>query len=335
VRFIIYGAGAVGGVVGARLHQSGHDVVLIARAAHLAAIQAKGLTLQSPEEAVTLAIPAVGGPERISFRADDAVVMTMKTQDTREALDRLSAAAGPGIPVVCLQNGVVNERMALRRFANVYATTVMLPATHLEPGVVQANAIPRTGVLHTGRYPHGTDAFTAEFTAALSRSNFVAAPDPKPMRQKYTKLLMNLGNAVQAASGIDAATHPIVEAARREGIACFKAAGIDFASDEEERAVRADHYHVAPIAGQRRMGGSTWQSVARGSSSVEVDYLNGEIVLLGRLHGVATPVNGALQELVHRLVGEGRAAGSVPIAALDAIVAGARGGDGTAIPAVR
>ena len=48
MRFVIFGAGAIGGVVGARLHQSGHDVALIARGAHYEVIRERGLTLETP-----------------------------------------------------------------------------------------------------------------------------------------------------------------------------------------------------------------------------------------------------------------------------------------------
>jgi 2-dehydropantoate 2-reductase len=82
------------------------------------------------------------------------------------------------------------------------------------------------------------------------------------------------------------------------------AAGIDFASDEEDRHRRGDILRMRPIDGKRRMGGSSWQSLARGAGSIETDYLNGEIVMLGRLHGVPTPVNSTLQRVARRLVQE-------------------------------
>jgi hypothetical protein len=66
-----------------------------------------------------------------------------------------------------------------------------------------------------------------------------------------------------------------------------------------------------PVAGERRGGGSSWQSLARGTGSIEVDQLNGEIVLVGRLHGVATPVNGLLQTVAHELVQRGAEPGSL------------------------
>jgi 2-dehydropantoate 2-reductase len=325
MRYIVYGAGAIGGVIGGRLAQHGRDVVLIARGEHLAAIQRDGLVLESPNERVTLPVPAVASPAEVDWREGDAVILAMKTQDTEAALNQLALVAPPGTPIVCAQNGVENERLALRRFANVYAQAVMLPATHLEPGVVQANSGSAiTGILDTGRYPSGTDAFAEQFTADLEASEFSSTPDPKVMRKKYAKLLMNLGNAYQAACSDG--DRDMVAEARREGVACYQAAGIDFASDDEDRARRGDLVRIAPIAGQRRSGGSSWQSLARGHRTIEADYLNGEIVMLGALHGVPTPVNRVLQRVANRLAAAGSPPGAMSLKELKAEIEAERRG---------
>jgi 2-dehydropantoate 2-reductase len=321
MRFIIYGAGAVGGVIGARLFQSGHDVVLIARGAHYRAIRERGLTLLTPDEELTFAIPAVERPAEITFDpANDVVLMCMKTNDSREAFDELREAAGTGVAVVCVQNGVENERLAARRFERVYAIPVRLPSTHLEPGVVQSDGSPRSGVLDIGVFPSGADALCEQVAAALSRSNFSSFVEPLVMRHKYQKLLMNLGNAIDAACGPGSRPPGIHEAAIAEAEACYRAAGIDFASDEEDLARRGDHYRVRPVAGRARSGGSTFQSLARGKRQVEADYLNGEIVLLGQLHGVSTPVNAVLQRVANQMAAAGEAPGSMAPSALEALI---------------
>jgi 2-dehydropantoate 2-reductase len=86
--------------------------------------------------------------------------------------------------------------------------------------------------------------------------------------------------------------------ARREGEACLAAAGISYTSDEQDRSRRGNRLHPTEVVGHDRGGSSTWQSL-RSHDTVEVDYLNGEVVLLGRLHGVPTPVNALLQRLVN------------------------------------
>jgi 2-dehydropantoate 2-reductase len=74
--------------------------------------------------------------------------------------------------------------------------------------------------------------------------------------------------------------------------------------------------HVQPVDGQKRSGGSSWQSLARGTHSIESDYLNGEIVMLGRLHGVPTPVNALMQRVANEQARIGARPQSVPVAQL-------------------
>ena len=131
------------------------------------------------------------------------------------------------------------------------------------------------------------------------------------MRWKYAKLLMNLGNAVEAALGPEGRFSEVAAEARREGVACLRAAGIDCASREEDRERRGDLLQMKPIEGEERGGGSSWQSLARRTGRIETDYLNGEIVLLGRLHGVPTPVNERVQRVANHLARTGTPPGTL------------------------
>jgi 2-dehydropantoate 2-reductase len=291
MRIVVFGAGAVGGVIAGRLFEHDHDVVAIARGAHFAAMSADGLRLVDPDRKVTLAVPVVDSPAAIEWRADDVVLVTTKTQDSTGAFDALAAAAGPEVPVVCVQNGVENERIALRRFAHVHAICVMLPAEHLEPGVVAASSAPVSGLLDIGRYPDGLDDVDHAVAAALSTSTFESIPRPDVMRWKYRKLLMNLANSVDALCEPGDDANELSRRLRHEGTAVLEAAGIDVASIEEDRDRRGDRLTPRLARG----GGSTWQSLRRGTGSLESDYLNGEIALLARLHGVESPVNALLQ----------------------------------------
>jgi 2-dehydropantoate 2-reductase len=306
MRFAIFGAGAVGGVVGARLHQAGHDVTLIARGPHCESIRCDGLTLETPVERVVLELAVVEDPGAIAWRDDHVALLAVKSQDTAPALAVLRAAAPPSLPIVCLQNGVENERLALRCFSHVYGAVVMLPAVHLEPGLVQAYGAALTGMIDVGRYPSGTDERCEAIAGALDGARFRSGVRPDVMRGKYAKLLVNLGNAVEALCLPGTRNEALVAQARDEGQAALRAAGIEFvAEDVDDVLGRWDEMQVQGIAGQERAGSSTWQSLARGSGAVETDYLNGEIALLGRLHGVPTPVNAALCRLAARLAREG------------------------------
>jgi 2-dehydropantoate 2-reductase len=293
MRLVVVGAGAVGGVVGARLAQAGHDVTFVARGPHLAAIRADGLTVESPGGTDVVRVPA---GDELPAGPIDAVLLAVKGQDTVGAL-----GAALDVPVVCLQNGVANEREALRRSADVYGVPVMLPATHLEPGVVQQWSWPTPGILDVGRWPGGVDERCEALAGAFRSAGFESVARPDIGRWKHSKLLMNLGNAAEAAFGDRG---EIAALARREGRDVLQAADVPYASREEDRERRGDILSIGEITGRHRQGGSTWQSLARGSG-VEVDLLNGEIVLVARLHGLDAPVNAALQRAVHEMAAAG------------------------------
>ncbi|MFE3591752.1 ketopantoate reductase family protein [Streptomyces niveus] len=330
MRYIIIGAGAVGGSIGGRLAESGHDVVLVARGAHHAALRDHGLRLTTPEGTRVHRPPVVERPDEIELRADDVLLLSVKTQDSTAALDAWSArpvagggSAGERLPLVCAQNGVESERLALRRFRHVYAMCVWLPATHVEPGVVSAGCTPYTGTLHIGRYPSGTDATAARIAADLEKSRLLAPVVPDPMRWKYGKLLANLANAVEALSGrlVSDEARDLAARARAEGRAVLAAAGHDAVSEAEQDAVRAN-LSFDPYAVPEGGSGSSWQSLSRGTGTIESDYLNGEMALLGRLHGVPTPVNEALQRIANTFARERRPAGSLPADELLRIIDG-------------
>jgi 2-dehydropantoate 2-reductase len=92
----------------------------------------------------------------------------------------------------------------------------------------------------------------------------------------------------------------------------FGAAGIEFVAEEvDDVRGRWARFGVGEIDGRPRAGSSTRQSLARAIGSVESDYLNGEIVLLGRLHGVPTPVNELLSRSIDIVARERREPGNV------------------------
>ena len=321
MRYIVIGAGGVGGTIGGRLAQAGHDVVLVARGPHLDALRAQGgLRLTTPEGTSVVSVSAVSGPAEIELTGGDVLLLATKTQDAEAALAgwawrpvRHGTVAAADLPVLCAQNGVSSERLALRRFRHVYGVCVWLPATHLEPGAVEAQGAPLSGLLHVGRYPSGTDETIERIGADLAASRFLAPVVPDIMRWKHGKLMANLANAIEAVSGLarDEYSKELRRRARAEGRAVLDAAGIAYAGDDENARFRADQVQIVKINGNERGGGSSWQSLTRGTGSIEADYLNGEIVLLGRELGIPTPVNEVLQRLANQAARERRAPGSL------------------------
>ena len=321
VRYIIYGAGAVGGIIGGKLFMNGSDVILIGRGAHLEAIRRDGLRLKhpNPDAIETLPVTAAGHPSEIEFRDGDVVLLTVKSQDTVAALDDLRLVAGDAVPVICAQNGVENERAALRRFRNVYAMLLIMPAEYLQPGLVETTAWPMTGACDLGRYPEGTDFLAESVAAEIAAAGFSAGALPDVMRFKYSKLHQNMINALQAILPPDAEATDITQKLRAETEACFAAAGIDWAPTAEMMGrMRGGGPPPAGIGSSGWRGGSMWQSIARGAGNSEVDYICGEIVMLGRLHGVPTPANEVVQLQVDRLARTRQAPGTVDIESLRA-----------------
>ena len=299
MRYVVYGAGAVGGVIGGHLHLAGLPTTLVARGDHLAAIRRDGLTLDTAASVHHLEIPAAADASEVDWTDDAVVLLTVKSHQTADALDDLVAHAPPGTVVVCAQNGVANERLVLRRFARTYAITVMLPATHLEPGVVVQKCHPTPGILDVGRVPTGVDGTAEAVGADLRRAGFESEPRPDIMAWKHRKLLLNLGNGVDAAFAPGESADELERRTRQEGEEAMAAAGIEVVTAEQDLARRGDILRPRE-SGRPPMGGSTWQSITRGTSS-EIDYLAGEIVLLGRLYGVPTPANELVQQMTAEL----------------------------------
>jgi 2-dehydropantoate 2-reductase len=109
----------------------------------------------------------------------------------------------------------------------------------------------------------------------------------------------------------------MLDAAEREARALLDRAGIGYTSDEEEAAARATGFSVRSVPGvEEYLGGSTWQSLTRGTGDIETDYLNGEIALLAHRHGLSAPINTRLAELGRRAARAGKRPGELSAADL-------------------
>jgi len=325
VRYVIFGAGAIGGGIGGLMAEAQRDVTLIARGPHLEALRSHGLRLRSLVADRTVTVRAEAGVREAGIGPGDVVLLTTKSQDTPAALAALARFAHPDINVVCAQNGVDNERQAQRAFARVYGLSVVMPATHVVPGEVCLDAEGYPGVLDLGRYPSGTDATAEAIAEDLRASGFASAAHPAIMSRKYRKLLLNLGNVLDAAVVPSPRIAEIHATASEEALEVFAAAGIEVGSTEED-AKRRQGMRIQRVRPGEQAGSSTWQSLARGAPSLETDYLNGEVVLVARLHGRRAPVNEVLWRLGHRVVSEGIAPRSLDAEAVAAEVAAAQAG---------
>lgn len=329
MKIAVVGAGAVGSFLGARLHDHGHDVTLVGRPDHVEAIGRGGLLLRGPRgERRTYRLRA----ETSLREAPDLVLLTVKAQDLRRACEEIAPSLG-GAPVVTMQNGVRQDAEASEVLGRdrVVGAVVVCAATYLEPGAVEVSF---PGWLVVGEPSGDPAARTRAIAAVLGRAS-PAFLTRDLRRARWRKLIANLNNALPAATGLTIAEigrspvgRLVSVRAMREGYRVATAAGISLglrldalgaagqagagrslarASQElmmallprlPERAALA----LQAAAARSRLGRlpvrfSTWQSIARGKPT-EIDYLNGEIVLLGERLGLATPYNRLLRDAV-------------------------------------
>lgn len=332
-RYVVIGAGAVGGTIAGRLAKEGNDVVAVARGPHLAALRANGLRLRTPDFDVRVHISVVAGPDELTLHHDDVLILTTKTHQAETALAQWSSApveagatstAGRTLPILTAQNGVASEVMALRYFDRVYGVCVWAPTVHLQPGEVIARGTPDSATLHISRFPadraHGTDQdFLQRLAAVFAAAGLQIRLPDDVMPWKYRKLISNIGNAFQALIGPDGSSDGLASAARKEARAVLAAAGIEVTADEVEAAARSRSFRVAEVPGApERLGGSSWQSLVRGTGSIETDYLNGEVALIARRHGLAAPVNAGVAARARQAAQDGMRPGDISASELAA-----------------
>ncbi|HEY2644180.1 MAG TPA: 2-dehydropantoate 2-reductase N-terminal domain-containing protein [Galbitalea sp.] len=343
MRYVIVGAGAIGGVLGARLaqHVPDHPPLFIARGDHGAALMNTGIRLRTPSEDVRLTVAVASGPADVKLLADDVLVLAVKTQQAAVALaewvdqpvftqDGADGAepvgtAGEHLPILIAMNGVETERLALRLFRRVFGVCVWLPAVHLTPGEVILRIGPKSGIFIIGRVGLEADDGDRNLLSSIeddwTRATFGIHLVDDVMRWKYNKLLSNLANGLDAMLGPDEDFSDAARRLRTEAELIFRETGVEWASEMEEADWRGDLYTIKRVPGApEHLGGSSWQSLARGAGSIETDYLNGEIVLIARQHGLDAPLNAVVQRLAREHAVKPAGARSMTLAELEAVL---------------
>ncbi len=311
--YIILGAGAVGTSLAAQLTEAGIDTRLVGRGHQLDHLREHGLLYQLPGGTSRIALD-VTDIDGLRLAPDDILLITVKTQDVEALSARLATVPVQGggvaadLPIVTFQNGLEAERVVARRFRHLYAAVVRVPAIYTETGKVRVLAAPQFASVMLGRYPAGKDSISARLTADLTRANALAEERADIRRWKAEKLIYNVRNVVELFAAEPEEAARVGEALSAEAKAVLTAAGFDPARPEE-RKVSTDGWTVSRDP-TNPGGQSTWQSFTRGASS-EVDFLNGEIALLARLHGLDAPWNAAAQRAAAELASRGGAPGAI------------------------
>jgi 2-dehydropantoate 2-reductase len=298
------------------LAEGGSKVVLVARPAHAQAVNKEGLMIRNRngDRRVTN-LEAVTSADRITPQPDDVIMLAVKTSQTAASVAELRDVFDEETPVVCLQNGVRNEELAARRFRHVYGGMAGLSATLNEPGVISQSLDLMLGV---GNYPLGTDETARTIVADLLRGGFKATTHERIMAVKWTKLLLNLNNALIAITNVSLQQARSEPAMRRfiadtmeEGLNALAKAEITIDDPNNPYDVRAQIATLRdgeikppsgpPLPEHLRTYSSTWSDLKRRRGETESQYFNGEIVLLGEKTGFPTPYNTTLLRVVEEM----------------------------------
>ena len=329
-RYIIIGAGGVGVTFAAELQRAGRDCVLVARGAQLEFLQAGKLRYARPDGARYPELPAFGDPAGIDLAPDDVLVLATKTQDAEVVIadwawrpvrfpDGSKRPASTCLPVLTTQNGLETERIALRRFATVFAGVLWVPATYVRAGEVISAGAPAVGVIWLGKYPAGADPRLAALAADVRAAGFEVQVVEDILRWKAAKLLGSVTFVLAALYPAGELRDRAGQLLRDEAQQVLAAAGYGIADIGAETTADLSRFAARPVPGRERDGNSTWQSFSR-SSPLETDFLNGEVVLTARLAGRIAPANQAITERAREAWRDGTAAGSLGEADLLAVL---------------
>lgn len=318
MRIAVIGAGAVGSVIGGLLANAGEDITLIGRRSHVDAVNRDQLRIDGALGTMRVRVAAA---ERLDFKPN-LVLLTTKTQGVAAAAREIRPYA-IGVPVVTMQNGIRSDELVAKVLGkdDILSCVVLFGATFLEPGSVTYSP---QGVLVLG-VPFGSIDERARTIAATLNRAIPTHLSANIAGAHWTKLIVNENNALPAVTGLsiqDVNRQPALNnlsiLLMREAMATIAAAGIKLTSLPKlpAAALRTMLRMPLPVAARllrllsRSLGktpalGSTLQSIRRGEST-EIDYLNGEIVALGRRTGRPTPCNAAVVDLVHQVESTGK-----------------------------
>jgi 2-dehydropantoate 2-reductase len=292
-RIIIYGAGAIGCALGGHLAMAGTEVLLIGRPGHIAEINLHGLRFVNPNGTHILKLAGYTSPAQISFRPSDLIFLTVKSQNTDEAMRDLRKTV-EDIPVFSFQNGVRNEETILHYFPRVYGAMIRIGAEYVRDGEVLVRRDP-PGWVVISRYPRGKDELLESAAARIRTAGFFALVAEDALPYKWGKLMLNLANAIGAITNERGAENGrIAEAAQKEAAAILSQAGIAWTTHEQTVQQWPEINQKPRKVISTEAQSSTWQSLARRQGTVETDYLNGEIVKVAARIGKEAPINAGL-----------------------------------------
>lgn len=297
MKIVFFGAGGVGGYFGGRLAQTGADVAFVARGAHLEAIRRDGLRITSPKgDAHVRDVRASADPADLGVA--DVVFLTVKMYDVDTAASELRPLVGPGTMVVTLQNGVEATDMVIRRIGadHVVGGVAYVAAVIAEPGLIRHTALDAliVGELHGALTPRLLALRDAASTAGFS---FTASDDiRRDLWSKFVRLSVfsGLTSATRSPVGVLRANPALVQlmhAAVDEAMTVGRAHGVAIGPALKDEVFGM--FNAVPSQAKSSM----LEDLER-SRRLELPWLSGAVVRLGREVGVPTPVHAMIETLL-------------------------------------
>lgn len=298
MRIIVVGAGGVGGAFGLALAKAGADVTFIARGAHLAAMKKDGLKVQGARGESHL-FPVQATDDPVGIAPADVMLYCVKLWDLEESAHKVKSVVGPDTAVIPLQNGVdAAERLApIFGKDNVLGGVAQISASITSPGILtQVGTAMR---LVFGEFDKASSERGERFLALCHRAGFDAVLSPDIRKELWMKFIMLASNA----SVMAAARQPLgplredpdmvalFRAAYEEVIAVGRASGVNLPADAIEPVLT--FMRTAPP----EIKPSMLLDLERGNR-MELPWLGGKVVELGRKFGIPTPTHAMLYALL-------------------------------------
>ncbi len=301
------GTGGVGGLFGARLAQAGTDVTFIARGAHLEAIKTHGLQVISPDRGNILIKNAQAVSEAKSVGLVDYIFLTVKLWDTDSAVELIKPMVGEHTTVISFQNGISRDDILKAKLGaeHVLGGISYVGATIQAPGVIEQRGTVQKLVF--GEYGGTkTERVLALQKACESAAIEVVVPDDieKALWEKFVVLvaMSSITACCRSSIGVvreNPETRALLQAVMNEVVAVAKARGVAISADIVER-------QMAYLDNLGRDVTASLEHDLRHGNKLELPWLAGTVVTLGRELNVATPVCSFVSAILSPFIGGSR-----------------------------
>ncbi len=318
MRIAVIGAGAIGCLVAGYLAKAGERVLLVARKEQAQVIEKGGLHITGVRGEENIKLPVAN---RLN-QNHDLVIFTVKPQDIEKAYEENHRYLEEGF-ILTTQNGVQADNLLSIHFdkENMFSSIVMFGATYIKPGEATFNF---EGDWIVGK-PYGPSDPNTQKIAQILKTAFPVVISDDVMGMKWLKLFVNFNNCLPALIGKSMQeTFSDLDLCRlsilllKEGVDVVTKSGVELVSLPQFPKDRIFGLTAMPVnqaaaiinktltsLSKEPLYGSILQSIMRKKTS-EIDYINGEVVVLSKNIGLKAPLNRKIVELVHEVENTGR-----------------------------